>query len=99
MTAVEIKQLYAVVHGRVQGVNFRYYTVQAANRLNLTGWVRNLHDGTVEVIAEGARADLRQLETFLQRGSPSALVTHVETKWKAPSNNFDTFKVRYDFTD
>ncbi|MBN1966089.1 MAG: acylphosphatase [Anaerolineae bacterium] len=99
MSEPEIKQLHVIVHGRVQGVNFRYYTVQTANRLNLTGWVRNRVDGTVEVVAEGARTELRQLEAFLRRGSPSALVTHVETTWRSYTSSFDTFKVRYDYND
>ena len=46
-------RLHVIVEGRVQGVSFRYYTALTARRYNLTGWVRNLPDGTVETVAEG----------------------------------------------
>ena len=95
----EMTQLHAVVHGRVQGVNFRYYTVREASTLGLTGWVRNRPDGTVEVLAEGPRARLQQLEAFLHHGPPSALVTGVEASWGPASGSYHTFKVRYDTAD
>ena len=50
-----------VVSGRVQGVGFRYFVVQAAEPLGITGYVRNLRDGTVEIVAEGTPMDVRAL--------------------------------------
>ncbi len=88
-------RLQARVYGRVQGVNFRYYTQVEANRLNLTGWVANRFDGTVQVVAEGDRADLERLLNFLHRGSPSARVDRVEATWHAATGEFDRFRVRY----
>ena len=88
------ERLYAVVRGRVQGVSFRYYTQATALRLNLTGWVRNLRDGAVEVTAEGPRASLDQLLSFLQRGPTAARVAEVQTKWSPASGDLGPFDIR-----
>jgi acylphosphatase len=72
------ERLQAVVRGRVQGVSFRYYTQAEARRLGLNGWVRNQPDGSVEVLAEGPRAELDALLAFLHRGPPAARVSGVE---------------------
>ena len=53
MDRKEQTRLHAVVHGRVQGVSFRYFVMECARRLDLFGWVRNRYDGTVEVMVEG----------------------------------------------
>ena len=88
-------RLQATVHGRVQGVSFRYYTRRRATELGLAGHVRNAWDGTVEVVAEGRRAGLEQLLAFLRAGPPGAVVTQVDVRWVAPTNAFDRFEVRY----
>ncbi len=85
----------AIVHGRVQGVNFRYYTQRRASELNLTGCVRNLWDGTVEVVAEGPRGALEELLAFLRVGPRAAFVTQVDIEWSTPSDAFQRFEVRY----
>ncbi|HEY73932.1 MAG: acylphosphatase [Chloroflexi bacterium] len=87
--------LHAVVHGRVQGVNFRYYTTRTAQRLGLTGWVGNRWDGTVETVAEGPREALDEFRAFLHQGSPSAFVQQVDEHWKTPTGEFNHFGVRY----
>lgn len=66
-----------VVTGRVQGVNFRAATQGAARRLQLRGWVRNLSDGDVELVACGTAAAVDQLERWLWQGPPAARVTDV----------------------
>jgi acylphosphatase len=88
-------RLHASVHGHVQGVNFRYYTVRTAQRLGLTGWVANRWDGTVETVAEGQRQALEEFRGFLHRGSPSAMVQRVDVKWGTPTGEFRRFGVRY----
>jgi acylphosphatase len=88
-------RLHAVVHGRVQGVSFRYYTQRRARDLGLTGYVRNLWDGTVQVVVEGPRPDVEELLSFLRVGPRAAFVTHVDTRWSAPTNDFSHFEVRY----
>jgi acylphosphatase len=87
--------LHAVVKGRVQGVNFRYFTQQRARQLGLGGYVRNLWDGNVEVVAEGSKDDLNELIAFLHVGPRAAIVTEVDAWWPAPTGGFDRFEVRY----
>ena len=57
---------HIIFYGRVQGVGFRYYAVQKANQLGLTGWVKNLYDGSVEMEVEGQEELIYQLIIFLQ---------------------------------
>ncbi|HLF24835.1 MAG TPA: acylphosphatase [Anaerolineae bacterium] len=87
------ERLHAIVHGRVQGVNFRYYTQRTAQALQLTGWVANRPDGTVEVAAEGPRAALDQLLDFLRQGPSHAQVDRVEVDWPAATGRFTHFQV------
>jgi len=94
-TTSAIVRLNAVVHGRVQGVSFRYYTRQRARELGLVGYVRNQADGTVEVVDEGRREEVELLLAFLHNPQRPAFVTHVETRWPAPTGSFDRFEVRY----
>ncbi len=86
--------LHAVVYGHVQGVNFRYNTLLRAQRLRLTGWVRNQADGSVEVTAEGPRAAVEELLAFLHQGPPHAQVERVEVEWRPASGAFTRFDVR-----
>lgn len=90
----EQRQLHAIVSGRVQGVSFRHYTQIKATKLGLTGWVRNLYDGTVEVTAEGVKSQLVELLTFLRQGPRPARVTDVKMEWCAPTGNFEDFRIR-----
>jgi acylphosphatase len=94
MNQDEAARLHAVIEGRVQGVNFRYFVQQNAIAMDLKGWVRNRYDGTVEVVAEGPRRDLEKLLTHLRRGPRSAHVTGVSPQWQEATGEFDRFKVR-----
>jgi len=67
-----------VVRGRVQGVGFRWFVMVEAGRLGLEGYVRNLPDSSVEVVARGAREAMRELEEALTRGPSTARVDGVE---------------------
>jgi acylphosphatase len=96
MVATEERvRLMAVVHGFVQGVNFRYYTQRQARRLGLRGYVRNRGDGTVEVVAEGPRRAVGELYSWLHSGPPMAEVGRVEATWGAPSGREVAFEVRF----
>jgi acylphosphatase len=88
-------RIHAIVHGYVQGVNFRYHTTRTARRLGLTGWVTNRRDGTVETIAEGEHSDIEDFVDFLHRGSPAARVDKVDIEWESPKGEFEGFGVRY----
>lgn len=65
------------VSGVVQGVGFRHFVRRAGLRIGVTGWVRNLADGTVEALAEGTAAQLEEFERFLREGPAGASVTDV----------------------
>jgi acylphosphatase len=91
---MENKRLHATVHGRVQGVGFRYFVVECANRLGLVGWARNRFNGTVEVVAEGPAETLENLAADLQRGSRSSNVTRVDTEYSAGTGEFERFSIR-----
>ena len=87
-------QLHALVNGRVQGVGFRYYTLKSARGKNLTGWVRNLRDGRVEVMAEGDQNRLNQLITDRRQGPISSDVDHVEVNFSEAVGEFKDFGVK-----
>jgi acylphosphatase len=89
------KRLHAIVHGMVQGVSFRHYTIEKARELQLTGWVMNRHDRTVEVVAEGSRENLEALHTWLHEGSPEAEVERVDATWEAATGTFSGFRTKY----
>ncbi len=89
------KCIHAIVHGRVQGVYFRDYTRREAQRLGVCGWVRNLIDGTVEVVAEGVPEDVDSLLSWLHKGSPMSEVTAVDAVEEPPDNHFSSFVIRY----
>ena len=72
-----MNSLHALIVGRVQGVFFRAWTRNQARDLNLSGWVRNLPDGRVEVMAQGPAADLRKFQEMLHQGPPMSRVDHV----------------------
>jgi acylphosphatase len=67
-----------LIRGRVQGVGFRYFAQRAATELNLTGYVRNLEDGSVEVYASGPPDQLARFAGLLRRGPRGALVQEVD---------------------
>lgn len=85
---------HLLLQGRVQGVNFRYYTMQEARSLGITGWVRNLWDGRVEVLLDGDEDAVRQMIEWCQQGPPSAVVEHTEIAWEEPNAEFSNFRVR-----
>jgi acylphosphatase len=74
-----------VISGRVQGVGYRFFAVSAAQRLNVSGWARNLADGRVEVYACGTAGQLDELEGWLRKGPRFADVRGVEVTEAAVS--------------
>ncbi len=91
----ELKRFRAVVHGRVQGVYFRHATLVKARGTGVVGYVRNLWDGTVEVVAEGKAGALQELVSWLRAGPNLAYVSRVKVTWQAPRGRFRGFEVRY----
>ena len=88
-------RLFATVHGRVQGVFFRDFARRQALSLGLTGYVRNLAEGTVEAVAEGPRQALEELLRRISVGPPGALVERVDSEWQEHQGEFDRFEVRF----
>lgn len=82
-----------LISGRVQGVFYRASTQTAARRLGLSGWVRNLADGRVEVVARGPEAKLAEFALWLWQGPSGANVSTVE-EFDATEKSFSGFEVR-----
>jgi len=84
------------IYGKVQGVGFRYTTWGEAKRLGITGYVRNLDDGSVEVLACGTSEQLQKLLTWLNTGGPrGARVDNVFSTGHQPEQRWTEFTVRY----
>ena len=83
-----------VVRGRVQGVGFRWFVEREAHILQVTGWVRNNPDGSVEVLAMGTRDQLSGLRWRLQEGPRAARVDNVEESDAEPIAGLSSFQVR-----
>jgi len=90
-----MRQLHALVSGRVQGVFFRASTQEEGQRLGLAGWARNLPDGRVEVVAQGPQPALDALVAYLHRGPAAARVDDVVVNWETPDDDLRDFGVRY----
>jgi acylphosphatase len=89
----EMTRLHARLGGRVQGVGFRYFVRESAKQLGVLGWVRNLADGRVELIAEADREDLELLVEQLRKGPPGSKVSDVDLQWMAASGEFADFAI------
>ena len=83
-----------VIAGRVQGVGFRWFTHDAAAREGIHGWVRNLADGRVEVVAEGDAESMTRLEAAIRRGPGQARVEQVEVEDHAPEGRVAGFHIK-----
>jgi acylphosphatase len=90
-----LKRLTASAIGRVQGVGYRYFIVQKARRLGLTGWVRNEPDGSVRIVAEGEEAALAALLSAAGEGPGGAVIRRVHHEIAAPTGEFDRFDARF----
>ena len=88
------ESLQAVVRGHVQGVGFRYFVSHHARRLGLSGFARNLPDGTVEVYAEGKRDALAELVEWLERGPSGARVARVDARYGPATGDSTHFQIR-----
>jgi acylphosphatase len=82
------------VHGRVQGVGFRFFTERAALREGLHGWVRNTDDGAVEIEIEGETEAVERFERAIYQGPTGARVTEVNTQEMPPRLRATGFMVR-----
>ena len=85
--------MHVLLAGRVQGVAFRYYAEKWALELGLTGWVKNLRDGRVEVLAEGDRENVGQFLERIKTGPRMAQVDSAEVRWEGYTGEFPGFEI------
>lgn len=85
----------ATVRGRVQGVSFRWYTRQQADRLGVTGWVRNAADGTVQLEAQGPADAVEALLAWVEHGPPAARVSSVEVEARPVRTGEVDFRIEH----
>ena len=90
-----VRAVRAVVSGRVQGVGYRYATVDAALQLGVAGWVRNLPGGRVEVLAQGPVVAVDRLVAWLGSGPRLASVHDVDVTSAELDEGLTTFQIRY----
>jgi acylphosphatase len=83
-----------IVRGYVQGVSFRWYTRREASALGLDGWVRNLADGSVEIVAEGERAVLAELIAWAREGPSGAEVGDLAVEYSNATGEYSGFTIR-----
>jgi len=88
--ACEIK-----IEGRVQGVGFRFFTQDKAREYGIKGYVKNLYDGTVEVLAEGSEDKLNGFINDLKSGPSMAHVQNTNIRWLEPENRYESFTIEY----
>ena len=93
----QLKRAHLHISGRVQGVNFRYYTRQQAESLGIVGWVRNLFDRRVEAIFEGDEITIQQMVDWCRQGPSAARVDHVELQWEEATGEFSNFEIKRTF--
>jgi acylphosphatase len=90
----EVLRLDAIVMGRVQGVGFRWFVLDAARRLDVPGWVANEADGSVRCVAEGSRQALEALLRELATGPLNSHVERVVPRWGPPAGIGGLFEIR-----
>ena len=83
------------IHGRVQGVWFRGSAREEAVRLGVAGWARNRGDGSVEILAQGSKANMDRFVAWCHRGPSAAHVTRVDEHAEPPGDDLAEFRIRY----
>ena len=91
--AEQTQRVHIFVEGRVQGVGFRYFTIEIAIRYDITGWVRNTHNQEVEITAEGSREKLDQFVALIQRGPNAGFVKSLRIQWLTATGEFKRFSI------
>jgi acylphosphatase len=89
------RRVHVIYSGMVQGVGFRYTAMRIAAAANITGWVRNLRDGRVEIVAEGEEKKLNQFLNDIKKGSLGYYIRGVDVQWEDYRDEFGNFDVRF----
>lgn len=90
-----VKRARLLIKGRVQGVFYRSSARQIGQQLNLTGWVKNLPDGRVEIVVEGEEEKLEEFIKWCRKGPPSAVVDEVDVSYSEALGEFEDFFIAY----
>ena len=88
-------RVHVYYSGRVHGVGFRYTAENIAHRLGLTGWVKNLTDGRVELVCEGAKEKIETFLTEIQEGSLGPYIKKADRRWEEPTQDYGDFRVEF----
>ena len=88
------QQAHVFYSGRVQGVGFRYTAKETAQRLDVAGWVRNLNDGRVELVAEGEEASVMDFLQQLESGPLCHYIEDCEVTWSNAVGSYNHFEIR-----
>lgn len=89
-----MKSVFIIVSGRVQGVGFRYFALHKALELNITGWVKNTSNGTVEIEATGDAVNLQTYTEWIKLGPTRAIVKTFSATEITPNNTYSNFIIR-----
>ena len=92
---MEKQRAHLKITGRVQGVGFRNSTRRKARKLGVTGWVKNLTDGSVEAVCEGNKEDVEDLIDWAKSGPRLAGVSDIEVERTSYKGEFEEFSIRY----
>ena len=89
------KRIHAIVKGKVQGVFYREFTRREAESLGVSGFARNLKDGSVEIVAECEEKQLKEFEKRFRKGPLMAFISEIEIKEQPATGEFDGFDIRF----
>ena len=92
------KRAHFIIAGRVQGVCYRIYACDEAERFGIKGWVRNMANDTVEIIAEGEEVALTEFLNWCRCGPSYAQVSGITEEYSDATGEFDSFRINYSFT-
>ena len=89
------KAAHMIANGRVQGVGFRFFVRDNAVRYGIHGWVKNLPDGTVEILAEGGKEIFEDFIEKVKKGPFFGHVFELTVEWVTPMNSFENFSINF----
>jgi|APSaa5957512576_1039674.scaffolds.fasta_scaffold148226_2 acylphosphatase len=95
MQMSNMKKAHFIVEGRVQGVSFRWFVRDSAIQLGLTGTVKNLSDGSVDVYVEGAESRILDLVQIMRKGNGISRVDGIHEKWEDSTQEWQTFTILF----
>ncbi len=88
-------EMHCFVSGLVQGVSYRAYIQDSATELEITGWIKNMPDGSVEILAQGLPDVLKEFVEYVHEGSLKAKVESVSIDWQTAKRLYDDFSIIY----